>query len=194
MPPRWALPVAAFVSTFALANLFGFDIRGTRHALELTARFSYLWFWVAYAGCSLATLLRIKFAYGREFGLAFAASHSVHLFLVIWLYRISPSSPTALFGVDGAIFGAIGFALMYVLVILSIRRITLMMSYWVWRTVMFIGMEYIAFAFLSDFWPKITDPLTFKFVYAYLPFILLGLLGTSLRVMRWTQQARVALA
>jgi hypothetical protein len=60
-----------------------------RVALRMTARWSFLLFWVAYAGGALATLFGPALAplsgRGREFGLAFAAAHLVHIGLVIWL-------------------------------------------------------------------------------------------------------------
>jgi len=55
-------------------------------ALRATARWSFLLFWLAYAGGALATLFGPKFQAlahrGRDFGLSFASAHLVHLGLV----------------------------------------------------------------------------------------------------------------
>src|ERR1700750_3361041 len=78
---------AALVITAITLAMNGADNKSTRLALELTARFSFVLFWLAYAGGAIATLFRIDAlaGRGREFGLAFAAAHLVHIGLVIWL-------------------------------------------------------------------------------------------------------------
>src|SRR5437763_15461747 len=96
-----ALRGLAFSVAVALAAavllVFGADERGLSIALRFNARFSFLFFWLAYAGGSLAALyggfFDIFARNRREFGLAFAAAHSVHLALVVWLYRIAHSRP-----------------------------------------------------------------------------------------------------
>src|SRR5471032_1346155 len=78
---------AALAITAITLALYGTDNKATRLALELTARFSFVLFWLAYAGGAIATLFRIEAlaGRGREFGVAFAAAHLVHIGLVIWL-------------------------------------------------------------------------------------------------------------
>src|SRR6478735_11854926 len=82
---------AAFGIALAIAVAV-LAVRGTgnasiRLALELTARWSFLLFWLAYAGNATAQLFGIRSlaGHGREFGLAFASAHLVHIGLVIWL-------------------------------------------------------------------------------------------------------------
>lgn len=183
---RSRLPAAAFLLALGLAvvclAVFGAGTGGTRHALEITARFSYLWFWPAYAGGALAWLAGSRFRYGREFGLAFVAAHSIHVILVLWLYRISATPPISL---RGAIFFSIGVAFMYLLAILSIRRVAQMLDPRLWRLLLLIGMEYIEFAFLKDFRVDPFHPMSIRQLVAYLPFMLIGLLGTAVRLLRW---------
>ncbi|HWM62145.1 MAG TPA: hypothetical protein VNN98_08325, partial [Rhizomicrobium sp.] len=85
----------ALAITVTVLVLRGTDNKSIRLALELTARWSFLLFWLTYAGGALATLFGWAFlaGRGREFGLAFAAAHLVHIGLVVWLYQISIKAP-----------------------------------------------------------------------------------------------------
>jgi hypothetical protein len=178
--------IVAFLTALGLASgsmvVFGADIKGTQHALEITARFSYLWFWPAYAGGALASLSGTRFRHGREFGLAFASAHSIHLMLVLWLYEISPKPPISL---GGAIFFGIGAGFMYLLAILSIKSVIQTLNPWLSRTLLLVGMEYIEYAFLTDFWVDPLHPISLHQLVGYLPFMLLGLFGTAVRLLRW---------
>jgi len=64
----------------------GVGERGTKAALATTARPSCLLFWAAYAGSPLTALFDAAFEplkqHAREFGLAFASVHLVHIGLV----------------------------------------------------------------------------------------------------------------
>lgn len=151
--------------------------------MAITARFSYLWFWPAYAGSALAATLGRKFSLGRACGLAFVAAHSVHLLLVIWLYQISPTPPISF---HDAVFFSVGIGFMYLLGLLSIKRLAGMLHPWLWRLLLIVGMEYIEYAFLSDFWVNPLHPISLKLMVFYLPFMLLGLFGTLLRLSRLT--------
>src|SRR5471032_2431457 len=84
---------SAFVAATALAAIvlaiFGTGKLGTVDALQMTARFSFLLFWLAYAGGGAVLLLGPALQplqrHGRDLGLAFAAAHLVHMGLVAWL-------------------------------------------------------------------------------------------------------------
>src|SRR6478735_9966950 len=113
---------AAFGIALAIAVAV-LAVRGTgnasiRLALELTARWSFLLFWLAYAGNAVAMLFGPEnlARKGREFGLAFASAHLVHIGLVIWLSRIldRPVLPPGLF-----LFFAVGLFFVYLLAGLS---------------------------------------------------------------------------
>ena len=83
---------AAFLIAFALAAIvlaiFGAGERGTELALRVTARWSFLLFWLAYAGGAMAMLWGQRLGglarRRRELGLAFASAHLVHVGLVLW--------------------------------------------------------------------------------------------------------------
>jgi hypothetical protein len=178
----------AFCSALCLASVVvietGTDVVGINRALQVTARFSFLPFWLAYAGGALTKLCGSNFRavarHGREFGLAFASAHLIHVALVVWLYRVSPRPP-----VSGATFAffAIGLLWTYLLALFSLRRLRQMLSSGWWRILRVAGMEYISFAFLTDF----VHPIEWnaKSLLGYLPFMILSVTGTSLRLAAW---------
>jgi hypothetical protein len=183
---------ASFILAAALAAAvlwgFGTGPAGLVHALQLTARFSFILFWLAYAGGALKTLFGSPFQtiawHGRDFGLAFAAAHVVHVALVIWLFHISNQPP-----VSGPLFAffTIGLFWTYLLAVLSIRRLARALGQWRWRMLRLAGMEYISFAFLLDFVNhRVHGPLTGLIFYA--PFATLSLLGTFLRFGAWASR------
>ena len=188
---QWVFMGAAFLVALGLAVAVlagsGIDPEGIRRALRLIARFSFVLFWCAYAGGSLAALFGARFhamaRHGRDFGLSFAAAHSVHLLLVIWLYHLSPEPP---FSTGNAVFFSIGMLWMYLLAVLSIQHLAQLLGTH-WRTVRLIGIEYIMLAFQRDFLPGL---LHHKRLLGYLPFAILGLTGTALRLGAWARKTQ----
>jgi len=150
-------------------------------ALRLTARWSFLWFWLASAGGALATLFGSRFLAlaqrGRDFGLAFASAHLVHVGLVaLLLYRSTTPFPR-----PALIFFGIAVFWTYLLALLSIRSLSAMLNPTVWRIVRIIGVEYISYAFISDF---AKNPFAggIRHFVGYLPFLTLALAGPLLRL------------
>ena len=157
-------------------------------ALRATARWSFLLFWLAYAGSALATVFGQRFQalarHGRDFGLAFASAHLAHLGVVAWIYYGSLEQPFTQFTI---IFFGIAAIWTYVLVILSIKRLSARLNPRVWRTVRTLGVEYIALAFLADFAKNpFQDGLAS--LLAYLPFQLLAVAGPLLRLAALTKR------
>ena len=91
---------SAFCAALGLAALVlaapGPGERGTDVALQMTARLSFLLFWPAYAAGAMTALFGPAFEpfkqRAREFGLAFASAHLVHIALVVWLTYIGTLS------------------------------------------------------------------------------------------------------
>ena len=114
---------SAFAANAVLAAVvlavFGAGKLGTGHALQITARFSFLLFWLAYASGGLALLIRpaAKFLrrHGRYFGLAFAAAQLMHILLVVWLCWIGATPGMGLF-----VFFVPPAVVLYVLALFSI--------------------------------------------------------------------------
>src|SRR5271154_1690380 len=80
---------AALLLAGLVLAIYGTGEKAIRTALDVTARWSFLLFWLAYAGGALGSLFRPAFhglaRRGREFGLAFASAHLVHIGLIVWL-------------------------------------------------------------------------------------------------------------
>ena len=127
-----------------------------------------------------------RFDNGREFGLAFASAHSIHLGLVIWLYQISAAPPLS----DAmAAFFSVGLLWTYLLALFSIQRLSGMLGAKLWRGMRLVGLEYIMLAFQADFVPGSlhADP---KHLITYVPFAALGLAGTGMRIVSWMKKMR----
>jgi len=145
----WPWMGAAFAAALALAAavfaVMGAGESGVRTALDLTARWSFLLFFMAYAGRAMAAPWAGR---GREFGLAFAAAHLVHVGLVVWLWRILSHAP--LQGA-GLVFFAAALVWVYVLAGLSFGRLPAVFGPSLWRWFLFLGLNFILLAFAKDF-------------------------------------------
>jgi len=179
---------AALISATIVIVVFGAGERGTATALRVSARFSFLLFWIAYAGSPLTALFGATFQplkkRAREFGLAFAAALLVHIGLIGWLCWIG--APPA-FGVF--VFFGIAVLFTYLLALFSIGNLQQVLGprwWWLLRT---LGMNYIAYAFFTDF---INNPLdvSIKHLVSYLPFVILVVAGPFLRLAAWTLQMK----
>jgi hypothetical protein len=189
-PNTWLWIVLSFATALVIAVAIlvkdGHYYDGTVAALRASARFSFLLFWGAYAGGQLRKLsfpaAQFIARRGRQFGLSFAAAHSVHLALILWLFHVSPKQPVSDFIIvqDG-----IGFGFMYLLVIFSFEFARKRLSPPVWRGVLNLGLEYIAYVFATDFiLSHLHDGQDFTLL--YWPFILM-LVGTA--ALRWSSYA-----
>ena len=171
-----AFAAAATVAAAALV-LFGAGERGTDIALKATARLSFLLFWLAYAGGGLAALvgpaLQLLKRHGRDFGLAFASAHLIHIALVVWLCWIgaAPDAGVFRFFVPPLVF-------VYILALFSIRRLQQVLGRTGWWLLRTFAMTYIAYAFAADFRPY---PLGGTMhILEYLPFAVLSIAGPIL--------------
>jgi hypothetical protein len=142
----------ALALVVAVFTILGTGEESTRVALDVTARWSFLLFWMAYAGGAIAALIGPPLAplerRGREFGLAFASAHIVHIGLIVWLWRILGHVP-----LQGGllVFFAIAIVWTYLLAVLSFGRLSEALGLRLWRLLMFLGLNYILLAFARDF-------------------------------------------
>ena len=175
----------------------GINERSLGDGLKLTARWSFLLFWVAYTSGALVVVFGPAFAplarRAREFGLAYAAAQSIHLGLVI-LFWITIRLPLTGRGLG---FFGIGILWTYLLAFFSFGKLAERLGPRAWRTLRIAAMNYILFAFASDFVPAVipSRPGSMNFLYliAYVPFAamcvaapLLVLAATALRPMEVT--------
>lgn len=181
----------AFAAALAVAcgvlTVTGTGQSGIAIGLKATARLAYLFFWPAYVGGAIATLLGDRFddlaRRAREFGLAFASALLVHVGLVIWLARISPPQPL----LDAAMpFFAIGVIWTYLLAVSSIGYVRARFSADSLKAFRTVGLEYIALTFFTDFVILPKHPLQHPVL--YVPFwVMLGL-GPLLRLAATARQ------
>ena len=174
---------SAFAAELGLAiavlAALGAGEHGTDVALQATARFSFILFWLAYTGGALASLARPALTWlkrsARTFGLAFASAHLVHLGLVVWLCWIgaAPSRTTFLFFGTATIF-------IYLLALFSIQRLQACLSPALWWLVRIVAMNFIALAFLRDFL-RGPHQMTSRYLVGYVPFVVLAIAGPLLR-------------
>jgi hypothetical protein len=176
---------AAILIAFSLAaivlTVFGAGNRGTVLALQVTARWSFILFWPAYAGGATAALCGPHLSglarRGRELGLAFASAQLIHVGLVFWLIHIAA-------GADGAMtFFWVAILCTYLLALFSLPRLRDSLGPRLSRTFRAIALEYIALAYAADF---ILGPLQSKglsnYPLSYLPFALMLVVGVGLRM------------
>jgi hypothetical protein len=172
--------VALLLATIVLTSA-GLDESGIRAALRVTARLSYVLFWPAYTASAMTALFGPTFKpfarRAREFGLAFASAHLIHIGLVVWLYRISARPPVSQ---DTFLFFGVALLWTYILAVFSIERVARALGHRQWRILRTVAVEYIALAFAVDFVPSAGG--SAKHLIAYLPFATLAVVGPTLRL------------
>jgi hypothetical protein len=170
---------SAFCAALGLAALvlaaLGPGERGTIAALQVTGRFSFLLFWLAYTGGAMTALFGPAFEplkkRAREFGLAFASAHLVHIALVAWLTHIGNAPSRGVF-----VFFGVAVLWTYLLALFSIARLQRTLGSKGWWLLRVVGLNYIAYAFAKDFlgYPQFGS---IKYLVGYLPFAVLSAVG-----------------
>jgi len=187
---RWpvttaSLMAAGFLIALVLAAvmlvIFGAGDRGTEIALRATARWSFLLFWLAYAGGAMAKLFGPPFdalaKQGRAMGLAYASAQLIHVALIFWLFHLAAGPGGAML-----VFWA-GIVCTYVLALFSWPRLRDALGPPLWQIVRITAMEYIAYVFALDF---ILIPLSEHgaggYPLSYVPFAVMLVGAAGLRV------------
>ena len=186
--------IGAFGAGLALAMVilagYGTGPDGLRLGVRVTARWSFLFFWLSYTGGAMAILFGPAFAglarQARALGLAFAAALLVHIGLVVWL---------------GVVIGQIplqGGVLWFFLVALFFSCLLALLSFGdgmrklgcLWRPLLFLSTTYILIAFGRDFVLGALTQKTYDWLYAaeYVPFALLSLAAIPLRLAAFIRQ------
>ena len=175
----WPFCAALGAAALVLAAL-GVGQSGTAAALRVTARLSFLVFWLAYSGRAMATLFGPAFLpvrqRAREFGLAFASAHLVHLALVGWLCWIGKAPEVGTF----IFFGSAALCT-YLLAACSIDRVREALGGVCWWVLRVIGINFILYAFARDFMRHRPEA-NVTYIIGYLPFDILVIAGPLLRL------------
>jgi hypothetical protein len=194
MRKSWTWMGAAFGIALAIAAavlvMQGAGNKGTRLALELTARWSFLLFWLAYAGNATAQLFGVRglAGHGRESGLAFASAHLVHIGLIVWLGIILGRVPLS----GGLLlFFLIALFCTYLLAGLSFGGVKALGA--AWPPLRFVAMNYILISFGRDFvlpvlYPKPAQLNIGHFLF-YAPFMLASIAAPLLVVAAYMRRA-----
>jgi hypothetical protein len=176
---------AAFVVAVASAAVplafLGVGERGSVVALQVTARWSFLLFWLAYAGGPMAKLWGLQLGglahRGREFGLAFASAQLIHVGLVLWLYHIATGPAGTM------LFFWVGVLLTYLLVLFSLPALRDALGLRLWWAFRLFALEYIIIVFADDFILIPLQATKFRsYPVSYLPFAAMLVGGVGLRV------------
>jgi hypothetical protein len=172
--------VVALILAVTVLMIFGVGEKATTIALRLTARWTFLLFWLAYAGGAMSKLFGPRFIglarRGRDFGLAFAAAQLVHVALVLWLFYLAPGSN------GGMLFFWIGIACTYLLALFSWPLLRGALGPRLWRICCEIALDYIMLVFAVDFIriPLQEDGIG-KYPLSYVPFAIMLVVGVGLR-------------
>ncbi len=192
--PAWVWMIGAFGSALALAVAvlagYGTGPDGLRLAVRLTARWSFLFFWLSYVGSAMAILFGPAFAglarRARAMGLAFATALQVHIGLVVWLGVVIGQIP-----LQGSVlwFFLVALFFAYLLALLSFGIGTRNLGH-LWRPLLFLATTYILIAFGLDFVRGALNQKTQHWLYAveYVPFALLSLIAIPLRLAAFLRQ------
>jgi hypothetical protein len=184
-PRTWVWTSTAFVGGLTLAMMAilvkGAGPNGIGVGLRLTARLSYIIFWLAYVGRALPVLFGHSFWFigqrGRQLGLAFASAQLVHVGLVGWLAWLSRPESVA----DAVMpFFAIAIVWTYLLAALSTDYARRVMNPHILTAIFTIGSEYIALTFFADF--ILTPKYPIQYPILYVPFWIMLFVGPLLRL------------
>jgi hypothetical protein len=186
--PALVWMISAFGGALALAAAvlagYGTGPNGLAMGLFVTARWSFLFFWLSYVGGATAVLFGPAFAglarVARPSGLAFATALQVHIGLVVWLGVVTGRVP-----LQGGLlwFFLLALFFAYLLALLSFG-IGIPSLGRVWRPLLLLATTYILIAFGRDFVLGAFDAKARSWVYGaeYVPFALLSLIAIPLRL------------
>lgn len=178
-----AVSLGLAVAVFAIKGL---HYKSLMFGLQVTARWSFLPFWLSYSGGALTTLFGPTLAplarHRRELGLAYAAGFLGHLGLIGVFFLGTSHLP-----LSGSLlaFFAMGVFWTYLLALFSFGGLAKKLGSSGWRMLRTVGVNYILYAFASDFVPAaIHSPAHYGLyrLVSYAPFALLTVMAPLLVV------------
>jgi DMSO/TMAO reductase YedYZ heme-binding membrane subunit len=115
----------------------------------------------------------------RYIGISFAAAHTVHLYVILWLWRTVPEE---VFAWVTIIVGGTGFLLMYLMLITSFDVPAKAIGSKAWRRLHKTGLYWIGFIFAFDFFALPAEELLSAH---YLPYSIAMAIAIALRLAAW---------
>ncbi len=176
---------AAIVATLGLVLFGGWNAEAAAAAARFTARFSFLWFILAWSASALAKLWpggwrTVLLRRRRAVGLGFAAAHFVHLaaLLAAVLIFATPRSDTTIFG------GGFGYVMVALMALTSNDWSVRTLGPRNWKLLHVFGGIVIAVIFFVSYLGRLDDK-------AWLAVPALSLLGgaVALKAAAWTKGA-----
>jgi DMSO/TMAO reductase YedYZ heme-binding membrane subunit len=147
-PLFWLLTLLLLAMAIGLLLLTGFDTPGLRLVIRVTARTSLALFLVAFLAS--AVLARWPGALGRwlvgnrrAFGLAFAASHAIHLAAIVLFARTDWTGFWALSSTGAIVAGSIGYAVIALLAATSFNAMVAWLGPQRWQRIHRFGLWFI---------------------------------------------------
>lgn len=180
--PLW---LALILSVLAVGIGFGWG-QGLeeqwRLAARYTARVGFPIFLLTYAASSLAKLwpgdaTRSVLRHRRQWGLAFAFTHSVHLVALVMAYAVVSQWPSA----STLAGGGLAYALLYAMAITSNDASQRALGRW-WKRLHTLGIHWLWFIFAFSYAGRIADPAR---QLEGVVFTVLALAALGLRVLAW---------
>jgi methionine sulfoxide reductase heme-binding subunit len=163
-PLWWMLVVPIAATSLAMLRLSpGYD--GIGAALRLTARTSFALFMLAFTAAALARLFPGGFtrwlrANRRILGLAFAASHAIHLCIIVAYWEHGVGAYVRMQPFVGFVANVLGYCVIAAMAITSFSPMNRVIGPRAWSLLHTIGGYYIWLSFAKSYVPRaFNDPL-----------------------------------
>ena len=187
----WSLTGTASVATATLCSfawtLHGGGLAGWSSVVRTSAKTSLLLFLAAFVASSARALWRTPFtawllANRRYVGVAFAASHAIHLVGILEVVRLSPSFSRSL---TTLVFGGFGYVVLFAMAATSFDAAVARLGRQRWQRLHKFGMYYLAVIFALSYIPR-------ALVESAWYWLLAGplLAAVALRLIVWQRQRR----
>jgi DMSO/TMAO reductase YedYZ heme-binding membrane subunit len=145
-----------------IAGMRHFEVEGVRMVIRFTARTSLLFFCLAFSAAALArlwpnALTRWQRRNRRQFGVTFAASHTLHAAAIFAFAKMDPAGYAAATSLASYVFGGIGYAFILAMTATSFDATAAALGPRAWRALHLFGGYYLLLQFTVSFGKRIPD-------------------------------------
>jgi DMSO/TMAO reductase YedYZ heme-binding membrane subunit len=152
---RYPLPIVTLFMVVSLVwaiMVYGQSVEAAQAITRFTARISLFVFAWVFTASALHKLLGSDFTAEllrnrRQWGIAFAYSHTIHLFAILLFFRLSGNPPPVL----SLIFGGMGYVLLYALAFTSNDGAVKRLGAKNWKRLHKTGVYYLWFIFFLTY-------------------------------------------